>query len=295
MSHNRLSESTLPENKKQFAPSGLPERRALPTVAFDYNTIASDLAEDLRSDAERIRQRITKSTSDLIEIGRDLNAVKARLAHGQFVHWVESEIGIHPRSAQRYMQVADLADAKGDMVSLLTPAAAYRLSAKSTPPEIVATVIRRIEAGELVPDKAVDSLVREKKGRQKDGQGEHRRERKGEPDGMPVPVPSLQSEQKHGHPESEDRAEVIARKLFTSLGSKLTSVILDALKQDTLLVLDKLQEMLSQSSASSLLGSEAVNDRPHAQVHRVEPSSVCDPRTIEMPDIPPCLDRRTRT
>ena len=125
-----IVESTLPGNKKQFAASGL-RRRALPTPAFDYNTIAADLAEDLRSDAHRIYQRITKSTSDLIEIGRDLNAVKARLAHGQFVHWVESEIGIHPRSAQRYIQVADLADAKGDMVSLLTPAAAYRLSART--------------------------------------------------------------------------------------------------------------------------------------------------------------------
>jgi Protein of unknown function (DUF3102) len=289
-----IVESTLPENKKQFAASGLSERRALPTPAFDYDTIAADLAEDLRSDAERIRERITKSMSDLIEIGRDLNAVKARLAHGQFLQWVEAEIGIHRRTAQRYMQVADLAEAKGDMVSFLTPGAAYRLSAKSTPPEVVTTVMRRIEAGEVLSDKAIDSLVREKKGRQKDEQRGPRKKLEQDPS-MPAPVPFRQSDQRHDHPESEDQVEVIARKLFASLGPELTSVVLDALKQDTLLVLGKLQELLSRSCAPSSLDSEAGNDRPPAQVQGVAPSSVRDGREPEMPDIPPFLDRRTRT
>jgi hypothetical protein len=68
--------------------------------SFDYEHLAPDIAEGLRTEAARLRHLITKTTADMIEIGRDLISIKARLEHGQFADWVEREIGIGVRTAQ---------------------------------------------------------------------------------------------------------------------------------------------------------------------------------------------------
>jgi Protein of unknown function (DUF3102) len=128
---------------------------------FDYGGVSSDTAGKLRKQAERIRARITRHTRDAIETGRDLIAVKDHLDHGQFTAWVEVELGIPARTAQAYMQAARFADdeAKTATVALLPPKTLHRLAAKSTPAAIKVDVLRRIEAGEVVPDKEVANRI----------------------------------------------------------------------------------------------------------------------------------------
>jgi hypothetical protein len=256
--------------------------------AFDYDTIAAEDADALRTEAERIRRLITKSTADLIEIGRNLIAVKAKLGHGKFLHWVESEIGIPRRSSQRYMGIADLAEAKGVMVSLLTPAAAYLLSAKSTPPDIVGDVIRRLEAGERITEDAVEGLVRSNK-EQMHRERKSSGEKKAKPDPETV---TIESSQEHGPVDDDDRVTALAEELFSKLGSDLTRFVLNAVKQDAQAVLDKLEEVWAISSARSVHSQEAASDGSPRILASSSQARI--PGKCDMPDLPWFLDRRTQ-
>src|ERR1051325_1842256 len=136
----------------------------MPAVrVFDYAGIGPDLASNLRQQATRIKRRIASTTQDLIDIGRDLAAAKQQLKHGQFVRWVEAEVGIVKRTAQAYMAAARLADSKSAAVALLPPATVHRLAAKSTPPEVVDAVCTKAAAGDVLPDKVVEEMISEAK------------------------------------------------------------------------------------------------------------------------------------
>ena len=274
-----------------------PELRVLvasPSIsrAFNYGMIASELATALRTDADRIRRRITKSTFDLIEIGRDLNAVKAKLPHGQFIHWVESEIGIRRRTAQRYMRVADLADAKSDTVSLLTPNTAYLLSNKSTPPEIVDLVIERFEAEGRISDEAVESLVRDANVQRKATLRDVRVDQGIEPPSVAVGAEPGDVKRGGDRAAADEKAEATAQTLFSKLGADLAGVVLDALRHDAQSVLEKLDELLTNDASCSSPRKQATNDRPPAPAPSVAPHSAS--ASPDWPDVPPCLDRRIR-
>jgi hypothetical protein len=136
--------------------------------SFDYSTMDAELAANLRKQAARIKKRIGKATQDLIDIGRDLLAAKKQLVdHGEFIGWVETEVGISRRTAQAYMAVARLAEAKGAAIALLPPTTVHRLAAKSAPPEVVSEVIAKAESGDVLPDRTVSEMILEAKSQRK--------------------------------------------------------------------------------------------------------------------------------
>jgi Protein of unknown function (DUF3102) len=131
---------------------------------FDYSVLDVDIASNLREQANRIRTRIGKATQDLIDIGRDLLAAKKHLLdHGEFIKWVESEVGIARRTAQAYMAIAKLADDKGAAIALLPPTTVHRLAAKSAPPEVVSEVVAKAKSGDVLPDRTVFEMISEAK------------------------------------------------------------------------------------------------------------------------------------
>jgi hypothetical protein len=152
------------------AKSPLPQAQVfLPSVdRFDYGNVLPELATRLRAQAERIRGRIRKSTEEIIDIGRDLLAVKDELERGAFICWVETEVGINRRTAQAYISAVKLYE-KSATVALFPPATVYRLAAKSAPAEVVETVIAKADAGEIVPDVVVQGML-------SDAHARHRRE-----------------------------------------------------------------------------------------------------------------------
>jgi hypothetical protein len=147
---------------------------------FDYSAFDAETASNLRAQANRIRKRIGKATQDLIDIGRDLLAAKKHLLdHGEFIKWVEFEVGIVRRTAQAYMAIAKLADEKGAAIALLPPTTAHRLAAKSTPSEVVSEVVAKAQSGDVVPDRTVSEMISEAKSQRKqaehpEGNGFHR-------------------------------------------------------------------------------------------------------------------------
>lgn len=145
---------------------GVPMSAALIVIPdpFDYSALDAETASNLRAQANRIRKRIGKATQDLIDIGRDLLAAKKHLLdHGEFIKWVESEIGIVRRTAQAYMAIAKLAEEKGAAVALLPPTTAHRLAAKSTPSEVVSEVVAKAQSGDVLPDCRVAEMISEAK------------------------------------------------------------------------------------------------------------------------------------
>jgi hypothetical protein len=118
----------------------------------------------LRRQATRIKTRIGKATQDLIDIGRDLLAAKKHLIdHGDFIKWVEAEVGIARRTAQAYMAIAKLADDKGAAIALLPPTTVHRLASKSAPPEVVSEVVAKAQSGDVLPDRTVSEMILEAK------------------------------------------------------------------------------------------------------------------------------------
>ncbi len=135
---------------------------------FDYSAMDAELAANLRKQAARIKKRIGKATQDLIDIGRDLLAAKKQLVdHGEFIGWVEIEVGISRRTAQAYMAVARLAEAKGAAIALLPPTTVHRLAARSAPPEVVSEVIAKAESGDVLPDRTVSEMILEARSQRK--------------------------------------------------------------------------------------------------------------------------------
>jgi hypothetical protein len=127
---------------------------------FDYANVAPDLASNLQARAERIRGRTKSITAAILEIGRDLIAVKRKkiLDHGLFGKWVEAECGFTLRSAENYIRAAEFAEGKNETISLLAPTTVYKLAARSAPPEVVEAVVAKAAAGEILPKKAVEEL-----------------------------------------------------------------------------------------------------------------------------------------
>lgn len=139
-------------------------------MAFNYDVIPEPVAVQAREAAQRIRLRLRRSAEDIIEIGRDLLAIKDRIGHGNFLPWIEAEFGMSMSSATRFMQVTEAYGGKIVTVANLDVTALYALAAPKTPIEVREEIERMIEAGEVVTKATVIGLKAEletaKKGRE---------------------------------------------------------------------------------------------------------------------------------
>ncbi|WP_028346057.1 DUF3102 domain-containing protein [Bradyrhizobium murdochi] len=109
----------------------------------------------LRDAAIRIRQRMSRTAEDIVEIGRDLIEVKGRLAHGEFLSWIDAEFRMSSDTTQRFMLVAKL---QIPPVAEFQPSVLYALAAPSTPEEVRAAVTEKVASGEAVTVADVKAL-----------------------------------------------------------------------------------------------------------------------------------------
>lgn len=285
-------------------PSGSPQAKALVPQShldsygsiaakiyanFDYDDLNIELAEDLRARASRLRQRITRSTQELIELGFELKATKDQLPHGQFVKWVEAEVGIGRRTAQRYIAVAELA-AKSVTVTLLNPTSAYLLSQKSVPNGVAEAALEKVKLGELVTDLQVEEFVRSHR--------KHALMRAEERQPALYSEPETGKIDKHARLSAENDARSAAMALLEALGSELAQVICEALVQGPEAILTELQTLVTRDV--SALGAPSRGHIPergpaygHADGTETTKLRLSTPPQNPFPDMPPFLDRRT--
>jgi hypothetical protein len=112
----------------------------------------------LRALAEQVRRHSRSSSKSIIAIGEALRDAKGHLEHGKFGDWVATECGLTMRTAQNYMRAAELTD-KSEIVSLLNPAAIYRLAKPTTPPDVVARVLVMLETGVVPTEPEIIGLI----------------------------------------------------------------------------------------------------------------------------------------
>ncbi len=148
---------------------------------FNYSDLSATEAAELEAVTARIKDRLTRQVSDIIETGRDLIEVKSKLQHGQFEAWLNLSFNMTMRTAQKYMRAAEWMADKSELGSYLTPTTVYMLSAKSTPEGVHEQVVERLEKGLPAEPEYVRHVVQEariKKGQadQKARTNERRRE-----------------------------------------------------------------------------------------------------------------------
>ncbi|MGU3330315.1 hypothetical protein ACLBXB_25660 [Methylobacterium mesophilicum] len=149
-----------------LVPPGNPPPAA---AGFDYDQLDDAAANQAKAVVERYRER---QKAYVIDTGRDLLAVKERLEHGLFLEWVQAEMQMTPRSAQRAMGAAEVLGAKSDTVSYLPPSILYALSAPSTPAPVRDGIVERIEAGEMLPPRKVEWMLHEARARARQEQAD---------------------------------------------------------------------------------------------------------------------------
>jgi hypothetical protein len=120
----------------------------------------------LAEHAAEIRRLGQSALANLIEIGRHLTEVKAKLkleiGHGHFGRWLELEFGWTDRTARRYMQAYENRTRVSEMN--LPIRSLHLLSAPSTPDEARDEIISRAAGGEPMSGGEVQETVAREKG-----------------------------------------------------------------------------------------------------------------------------------
>ena len=78
-----------------------------PTHLKDAMNIRATIASEINGHAEQATAKANEAMHHAIEAGRLLLEVKASLEHGQFGEWLETNVKVSARQAQRYMAAAE--------------------------------------------------------------------------------------------------------------------------------------------------------------------------------------------
>jgi hypothetical protein len=119
-------------------------------LLFDYMTMDDEARAVVRQKTGEIRERIRRTTGDLIEIGERLIEIKDQLGHGQFLGWLKAEFDWSERTAQNLMSVADAFKSATVADLPIGPKALYALAAPSVPEPARQEAIALAENGHQV-------------------------------------------------------------------------------------------------------------------------------------------------
>jgi len=129
---------------------------------FDYSQLAPDVRGDVQGHTRRIRALERQTGEAIIEIGRELIAVKAKVGHGNFGPWLSAEFGWGDRTARRFMSVAEQFGDKTDTVADLGAKVLYALAAPNCSDEVRTEFIARAEAGDRITHRDVQDALAER-------------------------------------------------------------------------------------------------------------------------------------
>ena len=126
---------------------------------FNYSDFPAPVAAELEAVTTRIKDRLARTTEDIIEIGRDLTLAKERLGHGNFLAWLDTEFRMSDQTARNFMNVARRFSKSQSLLDLpMTQEALYLLAAPSTDDDVVDAALAKAEAGEKIGKPEVEGL-----------------------------------------------------------------------------------------------------------------------------------------
>lgn len=122
---------------------------------FDYLSLDTETRGRVQAATERLHMLERRTGEAIIEIGRQLIAVKADIGHGNFGAWLESEFGWTPQTAGNFMRVTEAFGENEKIFQNASPSALYALASGTMPEPIRDEFIARAEAGERITHKDV--------------------------------------------------------------------------------------------------------------------------------------------
>lgn len=115
--------------------------------AFDYETLDEEIRSFVQGKTDETRGLLRRTAQNVIAIGRNLQAVKEQLPHGQFLPWLQIEFAMTERHARNFMHAAARFGNKPEIISDLSVTVIYELAAPSTPE----VVIEQVESKQILP------------------------------------------------------------------------------------------------------------------------------------------------
>ena len=132
-----------------------PSRRAT-APAFDYSLLTPDqakIAQEAEASIFYLGQEMRR------RVGPLLLTVKKALDHGQFGNWIKAVFGNRERWAQLCMRRAEFCEGKPERISYLQDQTLDLLAATSSPPDVVAAFVARVEGNEDITYKDVKAKI----------------------------------------------------------------------------------------------------------------------------------------
>lgn len=178
---------------------------------FDYSSLDAETSEFLQQQTKNIKILAQRTVQDIYDIGQILLMVKERLGYGNFLNWLETEIGWEERMAQRFMNVPknlrehlESETVKLSDLTNIAVTALYYVTAPSTPKQAQAEVFARAQAGEKITYTKITQI------KQKYSSPKTKPKPKAEPlpqlelelEAQPLPEPKLQPQPQLQQPPS---------------------------------------------------------------------------------------------
>ncbi|HXH79550.1 DUF3102 domain-containing protein [Nocardioides sp.] len=116
---------------------------------FSVEALAVPSDPFVEAHAEEIRRLATRSSTDIVDIGKRLILVKQRVGRGAWLPWLNAEFGWSDETANRFMRVATTFGEIPQLVGF-GPSALYLLASPSTPAEVRQHFVTQAESGEPV-------------------------------------------------------------------------------------------------------------------------------------------------
>ena len=235
---------------------------------FAYSDLSVTEAAELQAVTARIKDRLVRQVSDIIETGRDLLDVKSKLQHGQFESWLNLSFNMTMRTSQKYMRAAEWIADKSELNSHLTPNTIYLLSAPSTPEGVHEQVVERIEKGlpadpEYVRHVVLDAKIREREAKKSKEKRETRTERE-----------QRKARLERVRREREDELQRI-RTAAMGIAREVADILINKLSDEEI---DKFEEALIDLDVTFMILREAIID---ARQSHNDNSTVLPPKSWE--------------
>jgi len=131
---------------------------------FDYSVLNDTDADIIKQESIKIQDAYKTLFEKTIEIGESLLKIKNILGYGKFLPWLESTFNMHPKMAQRCMNVAKEFKLNrqdkitSDITLRFVPSALYALAEPSVPDSARDEAISKAKGGEKISVKMAYEL-----------------------------------------------------------------------------------------------------------------------------------------
>lgn len=126
---------------------------------FEYNSLHTETSSFVLQQTEEIRALVKRAAQDIALVGQKLIDVKAKLGHGNFLHWLKTEFQWSWDTAKRLMRVAEVFGENQQFADFhLAPSVLYMLAAPSTPKAAREEALALAEKGERITYKVAKAL-----------------------------------------------------------------------------------------------------------------------------------------